>query len=100
MSKCKYILDNEGNVNFDELEDCPRYLSRQEQCILLDALGVSLVDFGSNLQQFALNVSDTVPIHDFFDMYYKDLYCSFRHMERAVNSYFPVTFTQFMGKRY
>lgn len=100
MRKCEYILQNEGNSDFDEIEFCPRYLSRQEQCLLLDALGVSLVDFGSNLQHFVLNISDTVPIHEFFDMYYKDLYSSFRLMERAVNSYFPITFTQFMGKRY
>lgn len=101
MKKCKYLAENEGKLKFDELEECPRFLSHQEQCILLKFLGTELCDFGYRLECFVDEYEDSdVPIDQFFYDYYNPLYHAFRHMEHAMNRCYKVTYTHFLGQNY
>lgn len=103
MVKCKYLTENEGKLKFDEIAECPRFLHHEEQCILLDALGVALEEFGSDIQEFVSTYGYTenlLPIGDFFDLYYTDLYKSYIRMKHGIDRCYKVTYTRFLGENY
>lgn len=101
MRKCKYLVENEGKTEFDEIAECPRFLNHEEQVVLLSSLATGLVEFGNDLDLFVSNYQDSeVDLSDFFDFYYRPLYSDYFRARRAIENCRTITYTRFCGKDY
>lgn len=72
LSKCKFLIENDGKLGFDEIVECPRFINERDKRVLLDNISDKIRSFGDNLQLFLLE-NPEVDMNIYFDRYYRKL---------------------------